>query len=192
MGEVVAFLASIALSKNLFSSNKSQSSDNTRDGANPNAPPTTLESKLRYDLSVAHCMCHKYGMDELVWNHISARIDDGWLITPGLMHWDEVSPESLVKVRTLDLEGASELVLSKSRGPFPNEHLTVIISNILTPFNPRSPPPLEVLRQLHCRHNPLRNLLRLARMLRNNPPPHPLCRRGRLPTPRLCRPNPGW
>ncbi|GMH58987.1 hypothetical protein TL16_g02733 [Triparma laevis f. inornata] len=54
------------------------------------------EDVLRYDLAVAHAMCHEYKMDELVWNHISARYGDGWLITPGRMHWDEIGPKDIV------------------------------------------------------------------------------------------------
>ncbi|GMI06705.1 hypothetical protein TrVE_jg8086 [Triparma verrucosa] len=54
------------------------------------------EDALRYDLAVAHAMCHEYGMDELVWNHISARYASGWLITPGKMHWDEIGPKDIM------------------------------------------------------------------------------------------------
>ncbi|GMI26080.1 hypothetical protein TeGR_g13942 [Tetraparma gracilis] len=36
-------------------------------------------------------------MDELVWNHISARFEDGWLITPGRMHWDEIKPADIIR-----------------------------------------------------------------------------------------------
>lgn len=35
-------------------------------------------------------------MDDLVWNHISARCGDKTLITPGGMLWDEITPESIV------------------------------------------------------------------------------------------------
>lgn len=41
------------------------------------------ERALRYDLAVAHRLTAKYGMDMLVWNHISARYRTGCLITPG-------------------------------------------------------------------------------------------------------------
>lgn len=54
------------------------------------------EAKLRHDLSVAHMITHKMGMDELVWNHISGRLSNGvMLITPGRMMYDEIGPEDL-------------------------------------------------------------------------------------------------
>lgn len=77
------------------------------------------EDTLRRDLSTAHRACHEFGMDgepplylqskhataltpgrahaELVWNHISARFEDGWLITPGRMHWDEIKPADIIR-----------------------------------------------------------------------------------------------
>lgn len=56
--------------------------------------PESEEGK-RFDLAVAHRVSNLYGMDELVWNHISARHGSGWLITPGTMHWDEIGPSDI-------------------------------------------------------------------------------------------------
>ncbi|CAB9503868.1 Glyoxylate/hydroxypyruvate reductase B [Seminavis robusta] len=54
------------------------------------------ECALRYDLAVAHRLTAKYGMDMLVWNHISARFRTGCLITPGRKMWSKINPSDLV------------------------------------------------------------------------------------------------
>ena len=54
------------------------------------------EKALRYDLAIAHRLTAKYGMDMLVWNHISARFRTGCLITPGRKMWNKIVPEDLV------------------------------------------------------------------------------------------------
>ena len=36
-------------------------------------------------------------MDELIWNHISARFEDGMLITPGGMHFSQIHSDNIVK-----------------------------------------------------------------------------------------------
>ncbi|KAL7543976.1 hypothetical protein ACHAXR_013456 [Thalassiosira sp. AJA248-18] len=54
------------------------------------------EKALRYDLAVAHRLTANYGMDMLVWNHISARFRTGCLITPGRKMWGKITPEDLV------------------------------------------------------------------------------------------------
>jgi phosphoglycerate dehydrogenase-like enzyme/SAM-dependent methyltransferase len=54
------------------------------------------EQRLRHDLAVAHRLTAKYGMDMLVWNHISAKFKTGCLITPGRLLWSQVKPEDLV------------------------------------------------------------------------------------------------
>ena len=54
------------------------------------------EKALRFDLAVAHRLTAKYGMDMLVWNHISARHRTGCLITPGRKMWDKMTPDDLV------------------------------------------------------------------------------------------------
>lgn len=54
------------------------------------------EKALRYDLAVAHRLTAKYGMDMLVWNHISARFRNGCLITPGRKMWGRIMPDDLV------------------------------------------------------------------------------------------------
>ncbi|KAL3793399.1 hypothetical protein HJC23_001847 [Cyclotella cryptica] len=54
------------------------------------------EKSLRYDLAIAHNLTAKYGMDMLVWNHISARYRNGCLITPGRKMWGRITPEDLL------------------------------------------------------------------------------------------------
>lgn len=54
------------------------------------------ERALRHDLAVAHRLTAKYGMDMLVWNHISARFRNGCLITPGRKMWGRINPSDLV------------------------------------------------------------------------------------------------
>lgn len=52
---------------------------------------------IRSELADAHMLSHHYGFDELVWNHISARVDgNDFLVTSGTEHFEEVTPESLV------------------------------------------------------------------------------------------------
>eukprot|EP00746_Dinoflagellata_sp_MGD_P012715 gnl/MRDRNA2_/MRDRNA2_127201_c0_seq1.p1 gnl/MRDRNA2_/MRDRNA2_127201_c0~~gnl/MRDRNA2_/MRDRNA2_127201_c0_seq1.p1 ORF type:complete len:294 (-),score=47.56 gnl/MRDRNA2_/MRDRNA2_127201_c0_seq1:57-938(-) len=59
------------------------------------------DEELREDLAIAHRLTAAYGMDELHWNHISAR-QKGWkyndfYITPGNRMWCEVYPEHVVR-----------------------------------------------------------------------------------------------
>eukprot|EP00980_Cylindrotheca_fusiformis_P018960 scaffold6350_cov117-Cylindrotheca_fusiformis.AAC.5 len=54
------------------------------------------EKALRYDLAVAHRLTAKYGLDMLVWNHISARFRTGYLITHGRKMWSSITPADLV------------------------------------------------------------------------------------------------
>ena len=56
------------------------------------------EEALRKDLSVAHWLTRHYGMDELQWNHISAKLSTGQtLITPGDRMFDDILPHHLHK-----------------------------------------------------------------------------------------------
>uniref|UniRef100_A0A7S1D384 Class II aldolase/adducin N-terminal domain-containing protein n=1 Tax=Cyclophora tenuis TaxID=216820 RepID=A0A7S1D384_CYCTE len=56
------------------------------------------EQKGRKELSEAYRITREFGMDELVWNHISLQLSDGsYLITPGNRMFDDVSPQDLVK-----------------------------------------------------------------------------------------------
>ena len=52
------------------------------------------ELDLREDLSVAYKATRLFDMDELVWNHLSARIPSTGevLVTPGAMMFDEIGP----------------------------------------------------------------------------------------------------
>lgn len=54
------------------------------------------EATLRYALAVAHRLTAKFGMDMLVWNHISTRFQSGCLITPGRKLWSQINPSDLV------------------------------------------------------------------------------------------------
>ena len=47
---------------------------------------------IRRDLAAAHTLSAHHGFDEMIWNHISARINDNgaFLVTPGTLHFDEV------------------------------------------------------------------------------------------------------
>ena len=54
------------------------------------------ERRLREELAAAHWITNHFKLDDLVWNHISARCGAGTLITPGGMLFDEVTPENLV------------------------------------------------------------------------------------------------
>eukprot|EP00931_Biecheleriopsis_adriatica_P092985 TRINITY_DN66735_c0_g1_i1.p1 TRINITY_DN66735_c0_g1~~TRINITY_DN66735_c0_g1_i1.p1 ORF type:complete len:408 (+),score=103.02 TRINITY_DN66735_c0_g1_i1:47-1225(+) len=53
------------------------------------------EETLRKQLSQAHKEANRRGWDMLIWNHISAKLGDGMLITPGDRMWSQVEPESL-------------------------------------------------------------------------------------------------
>lgn len=56
------------------------------------------EKKMRKELSEAYRITREFGMDELVWNHISVLLSDGtYLITPGSRMFDDISPQDLVK-----------------------------------------------------------------------------------------------
>lgn len=56
------------------------------------------EAALRNDLANGHAITRKFDMDELVWNHISAKMSDGSiLITPGRKLFDEISVSDIVK-----------------------------------------------------------------------------------------------
>mmetsp|Transcript_24064 Transcript_24064/g.47245 ORF Transcript_24064/g.47245 Transcript_24064/m.47245 type:complete len:546 (+) Transcript_24064:150-1787(+) len=64
-------------------------------------PYNTDEGKKRADLATAHNITRKFGMDELVWNHMSSRLQDGgFLITPGGLLFDEITPHDLHKSST--------------------------------------------------------------------------------------------
>jgi len=56
------------------------------------------EQRMRVELSEAHRITREFGMDELVWNHISVLLSDGnFLITPGSYMFDDIGPADLVK-----------------------------------------------------------------------------------------------
>lgn len=56
------------------------------------------EQRMRVELSDAYRITREFGMDELVWNHISVLLSDGtFLITPGSRMFDDIGPGDLVK-----------------------------------------------------------------------------------------------
>ena len=64
------------------------------------AAATALRS-LRRDLAIAHRLVASYGMDELHWNHISARVapgEDAYFVTPGNKHFACMTPDDLVRL----------------------------------------------------------------------------------------------
>jgi ribulose-5-phosphate 4-epimerase/fuculose-1-phosphate aldolase len=62
------------------------------------------EWDARVDLAACYRLVHHYGMDDLVYNHISARIPgtEHFLLNPMGLMYDEICASSLIKV---DLEG---------------------------------------------------------------------------------------
>src|SRR6188472_2470351 len=67
------------------------------------------EWKQRVDLAACYRLCALYGWDDLIFTHISARIEGPehhFLINPYGMTFDEVTASSLVKV---DLDGKKVL-----------------------------------------------------------------------------------
>lgn len=59
------------------------------------------EWQARVDLACAFRLAHHFGMDDLVWNHISARVpgtQDQFLLNPLGLTYDEITASSLVKV----------------------------------------------------------------------------------------------
>jgi len=56
------------------------------------------ETQLRRDLAAAHWLTYHFKMDDLVWNHISARLSEKtYLITPGTSLWDNIGPKDIVE-----------------------------------------------------------------------------------------------
>lgn len=56
------------------------------------------EQRMRKELSEAYQITREFGMDELVWNHLSVKLSDGsFLITPGGRMFDDIGPQDLVK-----------------------------------------------------------------------------------------------
>ncbi len=62
---------------------------------------STAEWQTRVDLAAAYRLTAHFGMDELIWNHISARVpgeDKAFLINPMGWRFDEITASSLLKV----------------------------------------------------------------------------------------------
>jgi ribulose-5-phosphate 4-epimerase/fuculose-1-phosphate aldolase len=70
-----------------------------------NAPASEDECKIRVELAACYRLAQREGWDELIYNHISARVpgpEHHFLINPFGLAFDEVTASNLVKV---DLEG---------------------------------------------------------------------------------------
>lgn len=68
------------------------------------------EAALREDLAAAHLLQVRYCLDDLVWNHISARCPwdpTHFLVTPGDKLFDEIEPDDLVTVAPVAADGGS-------------------------------------------------------------------------------------
>jgi len=79
-----------------------------------NAPIGDAERKLRIELAACYRLAQKSGWDELIYNHISARVpgpEHHFLINPFGLAFEEVTASNLVKV---DLEGH---VIGESKYP---------------------------------------------------------------------------
>ena len=73
---------------------------------------STAERAIRRDLSAAHRLSHYFGFDEMIWNHISARVGDGFLVSPGDKLFDEVRPEDLVISSQTNLNVTADVIHS--------------------------------------------------------------------------------
>ena len=64
------------------------------------------EYQVRRELAICHRLVAHYGMDELTWNHISARVGNQgqWLVTPGNKHFSLIEPNDLVLMGADDNE----------------------------------------------------------------------------------------
>lgn len=64
-----------------------------------------VEWKTRLDLAACYRLVHRFGMTDLIYNHITARIpevDHEYLINPYGLHYSEITASSLVRI---DLDG---------------------------------------------------------------------------------------
>lgn len=92
------------------------------------------ERELRIDLSAAHRLSHYFGFDELIWNHISGRCGDGFLVSPGDMLFDEVGPEHLVMSSPSNANITADVIHSaiyKARpdvGAIVHHHTTAVVA----------------------------------------------------------------
>ena len=94
------------------------------------------EQTIRRDLAAAHMLSHAHGFDELVWNHISARLDanGSFLISPGDQHFDEVTPQSLIVSSPANTNITADVIHSaiyKARpdgGAVVHHHTTAVVA----------------------------------------------------------------
>ena len=68
-------------------------------------PRTEAEQRIRRDLAAAYQLCARFGWDDLIYTHISARIpgpDHHFLVNPLGLAFDEITASNLIKI---DLDG---------------------------------------------------------------------------------------
>jgi ribulose-5-phosphate 4-epimerase/fuculose-1-phosphate aldolase len=61
---------------------------------------TAAEWQARIDLAAAYRLCEQYGMSDMIYTHISARVPDSpdhFLINPNGMLFGEITASSLLK-----------------------------------------------------------------------------------------------
>jgi ribulose-5-phosphate 4-epimerase/fuculose-1-phosphate aldolase len=85
---------------------------------------TAAEWQARVDLAACYRLAHHFGMTDLIYTHISARVpgpDEHFLINPYGLLFNEISASSLIKV---DLEGA---IVLKPDLDYPVNHAGFVI-----------------------------------------------------------------
>jgi ribulose-5-phosphate 4-epimerase/fuculose-1-phosphate aldolase len=65
-------------------------------------PMTEAERKARVELAAAYRLFDMFGWDQLIFNHITLRVGQGFLINPFGLHYSEITASSLLLI---DLEG---------------------------------------------------------------------------------------
>lgn len=92
------------------------------------------EAAARRDLAAAHALSADFGFDELVWNHISARVPGGFLVTPGDLMFDEVHEDDFVRSSpnnanvTSDVIHAAVYTARPDVGAIVHHHTTAVVA----------------------------------------------------------------
>ena len=90
--------------------------------------PQEQEARLREELAAAHLLQVRYGLDDLVWNLLSARCPwspEHFLVTPGDKLFCEVEPDDLVVVDTVADEGSANVTANVIHAAFYEARLDV-------------------------------------------------------------------
>ena len=107
-------------------------------GGSAAANADLAEHALRRELTIAHTLSHHHGFDELVWNHISARLPStsshaadaadvapSFLVTPGDVGFEEVTPATLVKSSPDNVNVTADVIHSAIYAARPDVHAIV-------------------------------------------------------------------